>query len=102
AASCALDGRRRHHHRRADRRHRVPDRDLQKGATVIRLENVVKHYGSEVTIGPLSLELPSGGIIALVGPNGAGKSTVLTMMGRLQAPDEGRVEIDGLDVQRAP
>ena len=69
---------------------------------MIRLENVVKHYGSEVTIGPLSLELPSGGIIALVGPNGAGKSTVLTMMGRLQAPDEGTVEIDGLDVQRAP
>ena len=46
--------------------------------------------------------LPAGGIVALVGPNGAGKSNVLTMMGRLLAPDEGTVQVGGLDVHRAP
>lgn len=69
---------------------------------MIRLESVVKRYGNGVTIGPVSMELPSGGVIALVGPNGAGKSTVLTMMGRLMAPDQGTISVAGLDVHRAP
>ena len=69
---------------------------------MIRLQNVVKRYSSEVLIGPVSLDLPTGGIIALVGPNGAGKSTVLTMIGRLLAPDSGSVEVGGLDVHAAP
>ncbi|MEJ1088125.1 ATP-binding cassette domain-containing protein [Microbacterium sp. Mu-80] len=69
---------------------------------MIRLSHVVKRYSADVQIGPVSIDLPAGGIIALVGPNGAGKSTVLTMMGRLLAPDEGRIEIDGLDVHRTP
>lgn len=68
---------------------------------MIRLDGVVKSYG-ETRIGPVSLDLPTGGIVALVGPNGAGKSTVLTMIGRLLAPDEGTIEIDGLDVHRTP
>ncbi|MGF2948971.1 iron ABC transporter ATP-binding protein [Microbacterium alcoholitolerans] len=67
---------------------------------MIRLSNVVKRYSADVEIGPISIELPAGGIVALVGPNGAGKSTVLTMMGRLLSPDEGTIEIDGLDVHR--
>ena len=69
---------------------------------MIRLTNVVKRYSADVQIGPVSLDLPDGGVIGLVGPNGAGKSTVLTMMGRLQTPDEGTVEIGGLDVHRTP
>lgn len=69
---------------------------------MIRLTNVVKRYGNDVEIGPVSLELPAGGVIALVGPNGAGKSTMLTMMGRLLAPDEGTVEVGGLDVHATP
>jgi len=69
---------------------------------VIRLSNVVKRYSSEVLIGPVSIDIPAGGVVALVGPNGAGKSTVLTMIGRLLAPDEGTVEVGGLDVHAAP
>lgn len=69
---------------------------------MIRLSNLVKRYNSDVAIGPVSIELPAGGIVALVGPNGAGKSTVLTMMGRLLAPDEGTVEIGGVDVHATP
>ncbi|GLC85486.1 ATP-binding cassette domain-containing protein, partial [Microbacterium arabinogalactanolyticum] len=69
---------------------------------MIRLSNVIKRYSGDVEIGPISIDLPAGGIIALVGPNGAGKSTVLTMMGRLMAPDSGTVEVGGLDVHRTP
>ncbi len=69
---------------------------------MIRLSNVSKRYSSDVEIGPISLEIPAGGIIALVGPNGAGKSTVLTMIGRLLAPDGGTIEVGGLDVHATP
>jgi iron complex transport system ATP-binding protein len=69
---------------------------------VIRLNEVVARYSSEVVIGPVSLELPQGGIISLVGPNGAGKSTILTMIGRLRKPDSGTVEVAGHDVHRTP
>ncbi|PZQ88960.1 MAG: iron ABC transporter ATP-binding protein [Leifsonia xyli] len=69
---------------------------------MIRLQNVLKNYGRDATIGPISLEIPSGGIVALVGPNGAGKSTVLTMIGRLLTPDAGTVTVGGLDVHTAP
>ena len=69
---------------------------------MITLRGVRKDYGSEVSIGPVDLEIPRGGITALVGPNGAGKSTLLTMMGRLLSLDAGSIEIAGHDVTRTP
>ena len=65
---------------------------------MITLENVSKNYSDSVTIGPVDLEIPRGGITALVGPNGAGKSTMLTMIGRLMGLDEGVIEVAGYDV----
>ncbi|MGL5406096.1 MAG: ABC transporter ATP-binding protein [Propionibacteriaceae bacterium] len=70
---------------------------------MIELNNVCKRYGSSgVTIGPITLDIPSGGIVALVGPNGAGKSTMLTMMGRLLGMDAGSITISGHDVTTTP
>lgn len=65
---------------------------------MITLTDVRKEYSSEVAIGPVDLQIPRGGITALVGPNGAGKSTLLTMMGRLLGLDAGTIEIAGYDV----
>jgi iron complex transport system ATP-binding protein len=65
---------------------------------VISLSQVRKDYSSEVAIGPVDLQIPAGGITALVGPNGAGKSTLLTMIGRLLGIDAGTIEIAGYDV----
>ncbi|WP_431871566.1 iron ABC transporter ATP-binding protein [Nocardiopsis eucommiae] len=69
---------------------------------MITLEGVRKEYGGEVTIGPVDLEIPRGGVTALVGPNGAGKSTLLTMVGRLLGLDAGTIEVAGYDVTRTP
>ncbi|QRN81394.1 MAG: ATP-binding cassette domain-containing protein [Nocardiopsis sp. BM-2018] len=69
---------------------------------MITLKGVRKEYSSEVAIGPVDLEIPKGGLTALVGPNGAGKSTLLTMVGRLLGIDEGAIEIAGYDVTRTP
>ena len=65
---------------------------------MITLTDVLKRYSSEVAIGPVDLEIPTGGITALVGPNGAGKSTMLTMIGRLLGMDQGSIEVAGYDV----
>lgn len=68
---------------------------------MITLEKVKEVYGSETEIGPVSLDIPTGGITALVGPNGAGKSTLLTMIGRLLGMDEGTITVGNLDVSTA-
>ena len=65
---------------------------------MITLNDVGKSYGNGTEIGPVSFEIPAGGITALVGPNGAGKSTLLTMIGRLLGLDSGAIEIAGYDV----
>ncbi|KUM31041.1 iron ABC transporter ATP-binding protein [Arthrobacter sp. EpRS66] len=65
---------------------------------MITLNAVSKKYSSTVAIGPVTLEIPTGGLTALVGPNGAGKSTMLTMVGRLLGIDEGTIEVSGYDV----
>ena len=70
----------------------------QTPAVLVR--GVRKQYSDEVSIGPLDLSIPGGGITALVGPNGAGKSTLLTMMGRLLGMDDGTIEVAGFDVAR--
>jgi len=68
---------------------------------VITLVDVSKSYGDVHALGPVDLEIPTGGVTALVGPNGAGKSTMLTIVGRLLAADAGRVTVGGLDVVTA-
>ena len=65
---------------------------------MISIDSVVKQYSSSVRIGEISLNIPAGGITALVGPNGAGKSTLLTMIGRLLGIDEGTITVGGLNV----
>ena len=68
---------------------------------MITIDAVRKEYRSQtgtVQIGPVTTEVPSGGVTALVGPNGAGKSTLLTMVGRLLGIDEGAIEVAGYDI----
>ncbi|MEX0153154.1 ABC transporter ATP-binding protein [Microbacterium sp. LMI1-1-1.1] len=69
---------------------------------MIRLTDVSMTYGDLTVLGPVDLDIPAGGITALVGPNGAGKSTMLTVIGRLATPSTGRAEIAGHDVATTP
>lgn len=71
------------------------------GEPAIAARSVVRDYG-ETVIGPVSIDIPTGGITALVGPNGAGKSTLLTMMGRLQEMDGGEIQVAGNDIVTTP
>ncbi|MDH2456167.1 ATP-binding cassette domain-containing protein [Corynebacterium bovis] len=69
---------------------------------MIRLTDLTRRYDGGTTVGPVDLEIPEGGVTALVGPNGAGKSTLLMMMGRLMRPDAGTVTVGGHDVFSTP
>jgi putative ABC transport system ATP-binding protein len=48
----------------------------------------------------VSFRLPRGKIVALRGPSGCGKSTLLNLIGALDRPDSGRLNVDGVDVSR--
>jgi iron complex transport system ATP-binding protein len=68
---------------------------------MILVKGVSKAYRDIPALANTDLEIPRGGLTALVGPNGAGKSTLLGVIGRLVRPDAGRVEVGGLDVVAA-
>ncbi len=53
-------------------------------------------------VADVSLEVEAGGLTALVGPDGAGKTTLLRMIAGLMTPDEGRLEVLGIDVTTDP
>ena len=57
---------------------------------------------AQPAVDDLSFEVAAGEFYALLGPNGAGKTTTLRMVAGLLAPDSGTIEIDGIDIARAP
>ena len=74
-------------------------------APVVRLRDVTKSYGegtakTQVLRG-VSLDIQQGELVALVGQSGSGKSTLLNIIGSLDLPDTGEVEVLGIDTQRA-
>ena len=65
---------------------------------MIEVHNLTKSYGPIQALKDVSFSVAEGEIVGLLGPNGAGKTTIIkTLTGYLQ-PDEGSVQIDGLDV----
>ena len=67
---------------------------------MITTTEVQKSYGEQLVLDNVTLEVPRGGVVALIGGNGAGKSTLLSVIARLVAADGGTVAVDGLDVTR--
>ena len=62
----------------------------------LRLRNVVKEYPGDVhALRGVSVEVPSGDRVAVVGPSGSGKTTMLTVLGTLERPTSGEVEVAG-------
>lgn len=59
-----------------------------------------KQFGAVKAVDGLSFVTTDGAITTLLGGNGSGKTTTLRMIGGLVSPASGRVEIDGVDVQR--
>ncbi len=64
----------------------------------VKVENLVKRYGSYEALKGISFDVEEGEIFGLVGPNGAGKTTTLRILATLLTPTSGRVFVYGFDV----
>ena len=75
--------------------------------TIVELQDVRKSYGlgtpveTEVLHG-INLAISEGEFAALTGPSGSGKSTLLNLIGLLEAPTSGRLQVDGVDTAGMP
>jgi putative ABC transport system ATP-binding protein len=69
---------------------------------IVGIRDLVKEYrrGAEVVrvLDGLSLEIAAGDFVALMGPSGSGKSTLLNLIGGIDRPTSGVLEVDGLRV----
>jgi ABC-type branched-subunit amino acid transport system ATPase component len=69
---------------------------------LLRLESVSASYGGARALADVSLEVPEGGLVAVLGANGAGKTTLAGVVSGLKAPDRGRLLLGGRDITRLP
>ena len=65
----------------------------------IAATGLVKRYGSNVALGGIDLEVPTGTVTAVLGPNGAGKTTAVRILTTLSVADEGQATVAGFDVR---
>jgi ABC-2 type transport system ATP-binding protein len=67
----------------------------------IELRDVVKTFGTNVAVAPLSLDVPEGAFYGFIGPNGSGKTTTIRMIMNILVPDAGRISVLGQPAQSA-
>jgi putative spermidine/putrescine transport system ATP-binding protein len=68
----------------------------------LALEQLGVRFSPTVTIGPVSLDIAQGEILALLGPSGSGKTTILRMLAGFETPQTGRIRVAGDDVTALP
>lgn len=66
----------------------------------IQVKNINKSFGYFIALNNVSLEFPSGELVALLGPSGCGKTTLLRIIAGLETPNSGNIILDGIDTSR--
>jgi spermidine/putrescine transport system ATP-binding protein len=79
-----------------------PDERGQLGRPSVELERVTKRFGDVTAVRSIDLTIAEGEFFTLLGPSGCGKTTTLRMVAGFEEPTEGRVLIDGVDVDGVP
>lgn len=69
---------------------------------MIKANNITKSFGSLQVLKGINLEIREGEVVSIVGPSGAGKTTLLQILGTLDSPDDGVLEINGTNVMNLP
>ena len=70
----------------------------KKETSMIDIQNITKSFGPLQVLKGIDLHINAGEVVSIVGPSGAGKTTLLQIMGTLDKPDQGTINIDGVDV----
>ena len=65
---------------------------------ILRIQGLVKDFGSFRALDGIDLELGKGKLVGLIGPNGCGKSTMMRCISRIYDPTSGSISVDGADV----
>lgn len=71
---------------------------INKGETLIKVENLHKNFGGLHALNGVSEEIKKGEVVVIVGPSGSGKSTFLRSLNLLEVPSEGKVYFEGVDI----
>jgi sulfate/thiosulfate transport system ATP-binding protein len=66
----------------------------------IAIRQVRKQFGAFRALDDVSLDIPTGGLVALIGPSGSGKTTLLRVIAGLEIPDAGAILFDDEDATR--
>ena len=69
---------------------------------VVRVENLVKTYGTLRAVDGISFEVHRGEVFGMLGPNGAGKSTTVEIIDGLRTADSGKVTVLGMNIAHVP
>src|SRR5438552_13496014 len=74
---------------------------MEENKPTLVLEQVTKRFGGFIAVSDLSLQVRPGRVFGLIGPNGAGKTTTIRMIVNITAPDSGRIELFGQQMNTA-
>ena len=69
---------------------------------LIQFKNVTKRFGDFTAIDDLTIDIYAQEFFALLGPSGCGKTTLMRMLGGFEAPTEGQIFLDGVDIGPVP
>lgn len=75
-------------------------RDVKSGD--VSLRNISKHFGNQMALDQVDLDVPAGAFVTLLGPSGCGKTTMLRIIAGLEMPDRGDVFVRGRNVATQP
>lgn len=68
--------------------------------TILKCENLSKRFGKKQILKKVSFSMQEGDILGFIGPNGAGKTTTIKLILGLQSITQGRVTINGYDIEK--
>jgi ABC-2 type transport system ATP-binding protein len=71
---------------------------VNQGNSIIRVQNLVKHYGDIHAVNGISFDVYENEIFGLLGPNGAGKTTTLEIIETLRQKTSGKISVDQFNV----